>query len=242
MKAKFLLPATLIIIMVAFLISLGFWQLDRADEKRAIEGAIEAANTGAVELVGSLDGLEQKEHYHLRLNGHYLTEKQFIYDNQIVQQTSGYYVLTPFVIDQTNQSILVNRGFIPWRGQRDKLADIVVSNFTTQIKVQIDLPVKRMELGESEVGIEFPILLQSLDLVLMGDLAELEFSPVVGLLSPDSNHGFVRQWKPYTGSIGKHIGYAIQWFLMALVLSGIGIRLGWKYRKKNIADKKPFAV
>ena len=121
-------------------------------------------------------------------------------------------------------------------------ADIVVSNFTTQIKVQIDLPVKRMELGESEVGIEFPILLQSLDLVLMGDLAELEFSPVVGLLSPDSNHGFVRQWKPYTGSIGKHIGYAIQWFLMALVLSGIGIRLGWKYRKKNIADKKPFAV
>ena len=32
MRLKFLLPATLIIIMVAFLTSLGFWQLDRADE------------------------------------------------------------------------------------------------------------------------------------------------------------------------------------------------------------------
>ena len=38
--------------------------------------------------------------------------------------------------------------------------------------------------------------------------------------------------KPYTGSIEKHVGYAIQWFLMALVLAIIGIRLAIKQRKK----------
>ncbi|MGE4594286.1 MAG: SURF1 family protein [Gammaproteobacteria bacterium] len=231
MSFKFLLPATLITIMVVFLTSLGFWQLDRADEKRVIEDAIEIANTGAVELVTSLDGLEAKEYYHLRLNGYYLPDKQFIYDNQIVQQTSGYYVLTPFVIDNSNKAILINRGFMPWRGQRDKLADIEVLTNNTQIKIQISLPVKRMELGESEIDTEFPILLQSLDLVEMSGLSGLDFAPVLGLLSPESEYGFVRQWKPYTGSIGKHIGYAIQWFLMALVLAGIGIRLGLKYRK-----------
>jgi len=231
MSFKFFLPATLITIMVVFLTSLGFWQLDRADEKRAIEDAIELANTGAVELVTSLDDLEEKEYYHLRLSGHYVPDKQFIYDNQIVQQTSGYYVLTPFVIDNSNKAILINRGFIPWRGQRDKLADIEVLTSNTQIKIQISLPVKRMELGESEIDTEFPILLQSLDLAIMSALSGLDFAPVLGLLSPESEHGFVRQWKPYTGSIGKHIGYAIQWFLMALVLAGIGIRLGWKYRK-----------
>jgi len=74
--------------------------------------------------------------------------------------------------------------------------------------------------------------LQSLDLMEMGGLSGLDFAPVLGLLSPASDHGFVRQWKPYMGSIGKHIGYAIQWFLMALVLAGIGIRLGLKHRKK----------
>lgn len=218
--------------MVVFLTSLGFWQLDRADEKRAIEEAIEVANTGAVEIVTTLDGLEAKEYYHLRLKGHYLPEKQFIYDNQIVQQTSGYYVLTPFIIDNSTTAVLINRGFMPWHGQRDQLTDIELSTNTTEIKVQISLPVKRMELGESEVNAEFPILLQSLDLMDMGALSGLDFAPVLGLLSPESDNGFVRQWKPYTGSIGKHIGYAIQWFLMALVLGGIGIRLGLKHRKR----------
>jgi len=231
MSFKILLPAALITIMVAFLTSLGFWQLDRADEKRAIENAIEVANTGTVEVVTSLDGLEDKEYYHVRLKGYYLPEKQFIYDNQIVQQTSGYYVLTPFVIESSNKAILINRGFMPWRGQRDKLADIGLPNGDTQIKVQISIPVKRMVLGESEIGTEFPILLQSLDLGVMSNLSNLDFAPVLGLLSPESDNGFVRQWKPYTGSIGKHIGYSIQWFLMALVLAFIGIRLYLKYRK-----------
>ena len=115
MSFKFLLPATLITIMVVFLTTLGFWQLDRAYEKRAIEKAIEIANTGTVEIATSLEGLEAKEYYHLRLNGHYVSGKQFIYDNQIVQQTSGYYVLTPFVIGNSNKAILINRGFMPWR-------------------------------------------------------------------------------------------------------------------------------
>jgi surfeit locus 1 family protein len=231
MSFKFLLPATLITIMVVFLTTLGFWQLDRADEKRAIEKAIEIANTGTVEIATSLEGLEAKEYYHLRLNGHYVSGKQFIYDNQIVQQTSGYYVLTPFVIDGSDKAILINRGFMPWRGQRDKLTDVTVSSNNTEIKIQVSMPVTRMELGESEVGSEFPILLQSLDLSEMNALSGLTFAPVLGLLSPESDHGFVRQWEPYTGSIGKHIGYAMQWFLMALVLSGIGIRLGLKHRK-----------
>ncbi|HIF88673.1 MAG TPA: SURF1 family protein, partial [Candidatus Thioglobus sp.] len=143
MSFKFLLPAALITIMVVFLTSLGFWQLDRADEKRAIEKAIEVANTGTVEIVTELDGLEAKEYYQLRLNGHYLPEKQFIYDNQIVQQTSGYYVITPFVIADSSKAILVNRGFMPWYGQRDKLADIELSAGEIQIKVQISIPVKR---------------------------------------------------------------------------------------------------
>lgn len=231
MKLRFVLPATLICIMVAFLISLGFWQLDRADEKRAIESAIEVANTGAIEFIDSFEGLEYKEYYHIQLKGHYLPEKQFIYDNQIVQQTSGYYVLTPFVIDSSNSAILVNRGFIPWRGQRNQLADISLFSMDEVIKVQVSKPVKRLELGQSEPDTVFPILLQSLDLDSMSDISGLQLSPVIGLLSPESGNGFVRQWKPYTGSIGKHLGYALQWFAMALVLSIIGIRLGLKYRR-----------
>ena len=232
MSLRFLLPSILITATFAFLVSLGFWQLERADEKRGIEASIKLANTGSVELIKDEEVLENKEYYEVRLQGKYLSDKQFIYDNQIVDQVSGYYVLTPFALEGQSKAILINRGFIPWNGRRDKLADIVIGQETREIKVQISKPIKRMELKPSEVGIQFPVLIQSIDLQDMADRAKVDFSSVIGLLDASASNGFIRKWEPYTGSIEKHIGYAVQWFLMALVLAIIGIRIAIKQRKK----------
>ena len=111
MRSRFLIPASLIIATLVLLISLGFWQLDRADEKRGIEDQISSANSGDVELVTSVEFLKDKEYYHVRLQGSYVGDKQFIYDNQIVDQISGYYVLTPFILTGTSKAVLINRGF-----------------------------------------------------------------------------------------------------------------------------------
>lgn len=232
MSLRFFLPSILIIATFAFLVSLGFWQLDRADEKRGIEASIKQANTGSVELIMEEVDLENKEYYEVRLQGKYLSDKQFIYDNQIVDQASGYYVLTPYLLNNQPKAILINRGFIPWNGRRDKLADIFIEQDAREIKVQIAKPIKRMELKSTDSGIEFPVLIQSIDLEEMGEIASVDFSKVIGLLDDSSKDGFVRKWEPYTGSIEKHVGYAIQWFLMALVLAIIGIRIAIKHRKK----------
>ena len=127
---------------------------------------------------------------------------------------------------------MINRGFIPWNGRRDQIADIDIGAEITEVKVQISKPVKRIELKTDQIKPDFPVLIQALDLVKMSAIASLDFASTVGLLSPESENGFVRQWEPYTGSIERHIGYAIQWFLMALVLSIIGVRLALKQRKK----------
>jgi len=232
MRSRFFIPASLIIATLVLLISLGFWQLDRADEKRAIEDQIASANSGDEEFVTSVEFLKDKEYYHVRLQGSYVGDKQFIYDNQIVDQISGYYVLTPFILKGASKAILINRGFIPWSGRRDKLANVDIQGKLTEVKVQISIPVKRMELKTSEITRDFPVLIQALDLDAMSTIASLDFASVVGLLNPESENGFVRQWEPYTGSIERHIGYAIQWFLMAFVLAFIGIRLAIKQRKK----------
>jgi len=232
MRSRFFIPASLIIATLVLLISLGFWQLNRADEKRAIEDQIASANSSHVELIDSAEFLKDKEYYHVRLQGSYIGDKQFIYDNQIVDQISGYYVLTPFVLTGASNAILINRGFIPWNGKRDKLADIDIEEKLTEVKVQISKPIKRLELKASEIKGDFPVLIQALDLDEMSSIASLDFASVVGLLNPESEDGFVRQWEPYTGSIERHIGYAVQWFLMAFVLAFIGIRLAIKQRKK----------
>ena len=232
MSLRFILPSILITATFAFLVSLGFWQLERSDDKRSIEASIKQANTGSVELIKKEEGLQSKEYYEVRLQGKYLSDKQFIYDNQIVDQVSGYYVLTPYALEGQSKAILINRGFIPWNGRRDKLADIVIGQENREIKVQISKPIKRMELKPSEVGIQFPALIQSIDLQDMADRAKVDFSSVIGLLDASASNGFIRKWEPYTGSIEKHIGYAVQWFLMALVLAIIGIRIAIKQRKK----------
>ena len=232
MSYRLLVPSVLIIATIAFLISLGFWQLDRADQKRTIEASIQKANTGVVELIINQNELLNKEYYEVRLQGSYIGDKQFIYDNQIVDQASGYYVLTPFVLTGQSNAIMINRGFIPWNGRRDQLDDIAVDSAFREVKIQVSRPIKRIELKTSDISNQFPVLIQAIDFDVIEEISSTSFVDVIGLLDPSSDDGFVRKWEPYTGSIEKHIGYAIQWFLMALVLGIIGIRIGLKQRKK----------
>ena len=232
MSYRLLVPSILILATMAFLASLGFWQLDRADQKRTIEASIQKANTGVVELIVNQNELLNKEYYEVRLQGSYISDKQFIYDNQIVDQASGYYVLTPFVLTGQSNAIMINRGFIPWNGRRDQLADIAVDYAPREIKIQVSKPIKRIELKTSDISNQFPVLIQAIDFDVIEEISSTSFVRVIGLLDPSSADGFVRKWEPYTGSIEKHIGYAIQWFLMALVLGIIGIRIGLKQRKK----------
>ena len=232
MSFRFLVPSILILATMAFLVSLGFWQLDRADQKRTIEASIQKANTGVVELIINQNELLNKEYYEVRLQGSYIGDKQFIYDNQIVDQASGYYVLTPFVLTGQSNAIMINRGFIPWNGRRDQLDDIAVDSAFREVKIQVSRPIKRIELKTSDISNQFPVLIQAIDFDVIEEISSTSFVDVIGLLDPSSDDGFVRKWESYTGSIEKHIGYAIQWFLMALVLGIIGIRIGLKQRKK----------
>jgi len=222
-KRSFILPGVLISLTVLGLLSLGFWQLDRADEKRAIESAIVVAQSNPAQLVEANEILD-KEHYRVLLNGYFDTNKQFIYDNQIVKGNAGYYVLTPFVLN-AKTAILVNRGFVPWYGKRGELADIEIDSQPRTIEVGLIRPKQRIELKQQAVSTTFPILIQSLDLDQLSQLSNYQIIPMLAQLDIKASKGFFRQWKPFYGSVDKHLGYALQWFLMALVLSIIAIRL-----------------
>jgi len=223
-KRSFVLPGVLISLTLWGLLSLGFWQLDRAEEKRVIEQVIVLAQSNPAELVVQPSTLIGKEHYQVLLKGRYDNNKQFVYDNQIVNSNAGYYVLTPFVLEN-NTAILVNRGFVPWYGNREKLADINVSENKTTIKVKLIKPKQRIKLKQQYIEEKFPLLIQSLDIDKISDLTGYQIVPMLAQLDVKAENGFFRQWKPFYGSVDKHLGYALQWFLMALVLSIIAIRL-----------------
>jgi surfeit locus 1 family protein len=219
----FSLPSVLIGLVIYGLISLGMWQLDRADEKQAIIDKIKLAQHAPAQLA-TLDELANKAYHNVLLKGYYDSSRQFIYDNQIIKGNAGYYVMTPFMLNQ-NTAILVNRGFVAWHGRRDKLANIAVDNQPRLIEVALIKPLKRLELTQPPPQSKFPLLIQSIDISRLEAMSTLQFVPIIARLSKQATAGFFRQWQPFYGSKDKHLGYALQWFLMALVLLIIGVRL-----------------
>ncbi|MBA5247988.1 MAG: SURF1 family protein [Gammaproteobacteria bacterium] len=224
MKRSFILPGILISLTIWGLMSLGFWQLDRADEKRTIEHKITAALSSPAQHISNTTELLSKEYHQVLLKGHYDANTQFIYDNQIVNSTAGYYVLTPFIL-KNKTAILVNRGFVPWHGNRTKLANIQINNHPTTIKVKLITPKQRIKLKHQNIDTTSPILIQSLNITQLSQLSGYQIIPMLAQLDKQADNGFYRQWKPFYGSVDKHLGYALQWFLMALVLSFIAIYL-----------------
>jgi surfeit locus 1 family protein len=222
-KRSFILPGILITLTFAGLVSLGFWQLDRADEKQAIVDAIVLAQSTPTKPL-ELENINSKEHYKVLLNGYFDSDKQFIYDNQIVKSNAGYYVLTPFILNN-DSAILVNRGFVPWYGKRDELIDIAIDGHPRTIEVGLIRPQKRIQLKKQDVDTNFPILIQSLDLDQFSLLSGYQFVPMLAQLDVNASNGFFRQWKPFYGSVDKHLGYAFQWFFMAFVLFIISLKI-----------------
>ncbi len=227
-----LTASLLIIVTLTALLSLGFWQLDRAKDKQKIERAVVLAQSIPAQIVKDTKEILDKEYYKVLLRGHYDSKKQFIYDNQTVNSNAGYYVLTPFILND-KAVILVNRGFVPWNGQRTNLADISVNENRLVIEATLAKPKQRIELQHTELKSEFPLLIQSLDIDKLSKLSSYPIIPMVAQLNPQSENGFYRKWQPFYGSADKHIGYAIQWFLMSLVLCIIALLIMIKRKKKS---------
>ena len=213
------------------LLSLGFWQLDRANEKTNIEKLIHKKQQEKVIVFNNNLNLVDKNYHLLKLTGRYNNNIQFIYDNQTYNSQVGYNVLTAFNIINSSKIILINRGFIPWGDDRNKLADININNDLVDIIVQISIPKIRLELKETlTTSTQYPIIIQSLNISRLAKISKLNLYLVIGLLAENQRYGFIRKWQPfYGGSVAKHIGYAIQWFLMAVVL--VVISFLWFIRK-----------
>ncbi len=224
---KIIVPL-LFILLFSLLISLGLWQLDRAAEKQSILDDIQQVSDTSIITIFSTNELQNKIHYNVRLSGNYLN-KQFVYDNQTVNGVYGYFVITPFRLESTNEVLLVNRGFQSWEGSRT-VPDISVDTRKRTITAKVSAITQRPELKETSTQVDFPVVLQRLDTELIAKLLESPIGDAMLLLDMTESEGFDRNWQPFYGSVDKHKAYAVQWFAMAFVL----LIIGWSvFRKYN---------
>ena len=85
------IPTLAVVLIVPLLLSLGFWQLDRADEKRALINRQNARKMQpVVQLSGGFENADDLRYMNVAASGRYDAEHQFLIDNQVVNGKVGF--------------------------------------------------------------------------------------------------------------------------------------------------------
>ncbi len=226
-------PLIAYLCLLPLLLSLGIWQLNRAEEKRVLTRLKEQRqSTETLVLSTTLpDTAEALLYKPIKALGHYDSGHQYLLDNQVSKGKAGYFVLTPFLLKNENKAVLVNRGWLPLGKNRGDLPEINVDTKEITVTGRINrFPSVGLMLAGAEIPSNtWPALVQVIDnKVLAKQLAYPLFDFQLELDKQSAN-SFTREWQtPHTMTPEKHIGYAVQWFLLALTLTVLFVKYGFK--------------
>lgn len=228
------------IAVVAVTLALGRWQLSRAAQKEALQASIETQQAyPALEMADFL-AVEQpltELHRKVRLRGLWLPTQTLYLDNRQMHGQPGFYVLTPFALEGTTQTLMVQRGWVPRNfTDRTQLPPIDTPAGLVDIEARIEPPPARLlQLGadppaqpasaaaplpEKPADVANARIRQNLDLETFRNETGLPLRTDFSLqqVGPASE-GLLREWPVPALGIEKHYGYAFQWFgLAALVV------------------------
>jgi len=237
-----LIPHLAALAVIAGCAWLAQWQVERADEKREI---IERWNDRAP--VG-LETLAQPYSLPQPISGvgNWDGSRQILIDNRIRNQRTGVDVLTPLRIAD-GRLFLVNRGWAAWPARTEQLPDPDLGEHAPEsadagareVEIQGVLntpPGTGVRLGDTETRIDegWPVLVTYFD---HGGLVELfgdDLQPAVVQLDPGHPaHLTGDPWKIVTFGPDRHIGYAMTWTSIALVVAAIWLVLTLRQARRR---------
>lgn len=217
--------ATLAVLLgMALLVRLGFWQLDRLEQRRAQNAQLGAVLEGAPlqlptdELPASTAEWENRL---VTVSGTY----DYAHEGRLILQSwggrNGVHLITPLLIDGSNTAVLVDRGWIPDdEATPDKLAAYQTQT-TVSVAGYIALTQTLRRQPETAVtGAEW----YRVDVAAIAAQLPYDVYPFYIIESPAAGGD---QALPYRAerqidlSEGPHLSYAIQWFIFATTLGVI---------------------
>lgn len=222
----------LALVTISLLLKLGFWQIERADEKTALLQKEESmAHAQVIVWNGAPEPLPFQR---IRISGQYESEV-FLLDNQHQQHQFGYDVLSPLRLADGGL-VLVDRGWVVGDSLRQKMPYVEIPHENISLQGSVYYPSdKQWVLGaQTEKKDTHLTILECLDTKLVSQVLQKKVYPFIIRLDQAEKHGFVRRWAIVSMPPQRHIAYAIQWFAMALVVLIIYVALNLKTNEKKI--------
>lgn len=217
-----LIPTLVTLAAITVMIMLGQWQSSKATQKQSMQDTYDARTTQMAERITSdeLDA-ETLTYKKVVVSGSYETQFQILLDNRVQDDKAGYHVITPFRINGSERYILINRGWVPLGADRAVLPEIKTPYGMIELSGVAMLPPSKLyELEQPEsLDSGWQIVWQNMDLVRLRKAVPFSLQPLIIQLDQTSPGGFVRNWTRPDDRVATHMGYAFQWYGMAVMLA-----------------------
>ena len=219
---------------VVLFVNLGRWQWSKGN-LRAQEAAAFAQGAGTAEPLADR-GLEHVPRFQrVSVTGKLDPARQFLLDNRTNEGRPGYEVLTP-LYRKAHDTILVDRGWVPFSGFRDKLPDVsFASDREVEITGRVDeLPVEGLASGHAAPDEKAPwprVTSYPTAMELAQSLGQHVESRIL-LLDATAPNGYVREWQPPGLTADRHWSYGVQWYAFAVLAIALWLILGFRRGKK----------
>jgi len=237
------------LLLMPVLLRFGFWQIERAEEKRVIVQDYQQRLKAAPQPLVSALQRSDPAYRRVSLTGQFDNERLFLLDNKIYRGVVGYEVIAPFRLvepvsyardgqQQEVAMVWVNRGWISLGESRAQLPDIPPVAQQHTVIATIDIPPgDAFVLGTEPLRGRWPEVVQTVDIERMTqryqDEVQLTAAPFMVRLAPHSPGALQPIWQPINMSPAKHLGYALQWFSMALALTILYLYVTFQRIKDN---------
>lgn len=215
---------------------LGNWQTRRALEKETIAQVIQEQMRQPAISISTADEFSYLHAFQkAKLRGRFEHNWPIYLDNRPLYGVAGFYVLMPFKLHGSEQSVLVARGWLQRNvTDRTKIPLLLTDDSTVEIEgVVRDQLDRSMQLGKAE-SLKAGAIVQSLSLEDLRQQSRLQIADKIIEQTSDSGDGLTRDWPQPSAGADKHRAYAFQWYGLALMAAIFfvvtGIRRG-KSRK-----------
>ena len=216
------------VILLPVFCGLGIWQLDRAEQKRQLASSQETRRKlPPHSLNQDIPEPSQLAFRSVSVSGRYLHEKSVLIENRKHRGVSGFHLITPLQLEESDQIVLVNRGWLSRKQlEQGQLPEALAG--LQQISGDITIPQPpalelALETSKDQQMPHWPYL----TLEQFAAWSGLEILPFAILQSADDKSSLVREWPRPHFSDTMHIGYAIQWFAFGLITLLIWLRLSY---------------
>ena len=222
----------LTLVGLAFFVSLGTWQVDRAAQKERLFAAFDgAASQTPVTLDEARRASDATRYPRVSVRGRYDATHGYVLDDRTHGGAVGSVAFAVFEPADGSTPLLVDRGFIARTARGERATIPPPPEGEQQISaLYAPPPGSGLRLGGNALPRQtgWPKRTIYLDIGEVSQDLGRTLDAKILLLAPEAGSGFVREWRPDVFPPERHRAYAFTWFTLAAVVAAVFIGMHWR--------------